>query len=739
MILNVLSSDAAVAEMGLAAVIKYWPAFLCWIIPMTGALLMPIFAKIGDKFRDNMAVLFGAGTAVSTLAMIPWMMSGHTPGDIAVIDWITFFGHPLKMGVLVDPITILIVNVVACISFLIIVYSTSYMHGDTHLTRFWFFFLFFLGSMLLLVVSNNLIQTMIGWEGVGICSYGLIGYYYRDAKERWLGGPEPTPMYPPSHAGMKAFVVTGVGDVFILASIFIIFQFSGTLNYTELIQTAPVWLAEMSQTPGLIALTAILFLGGPIGKSAQFPLHEWLPEAMAGPTSVSALIHAATMVKAGVYLVARISPVFYIGAYVLHLPEAKVFFTTIAIVGGFTTFLAASQAVVSVELKKILAYSTVSQIGYMMLGLGLSGLSETAFVPGLTAGIFHLISHALFKAALFLGAGSVIHAIHSIYTFDMGGLKKYMPKTFWLMVLATISLTGFPPFSGFWSKDAVFIAAMLAGTPLAYALLAVGGVSAAMTMMYSIRYIWLTFLAPESDHIKELDHHGHPPHEAPIMMWGPIALLVAVMLGLSVLGLVGQVESLSYLNPELFIEAQVHHALEAIMPIEVELHVPHVGFDIKSQAWTLSAFLLAIGILSGKTYYWGRPVTEWNMDRVGWRNSVYNFLWNRWYMNKFYYMVFVDGFINTGKSVHKSLEKAFFDRITPVVSGFFIKLGIDLYGTLETEILDEGLNNGIPSAAHSLYDQAKKLQTGVLSYNIAYMAIIFVTIILVLLKYGGMN
>ncbi len=147
------------------------------------------------------------------------------------------------MGVLVDPITILIVNVVACISFLIIVYSTSYMHGDEHLTRFWFFFLFFLGSMLLLVVSDNLIQTMIGWEGVGICSYGLIGYYYRDAKERWLGGPEPTPMYPPSHCGMKAFVVTGIGDVFILGAIFIIFNFAGTLNYVELIQTAPVWLS----------------------------------------------------------------------------------------------------------------------------------------------------------------------------------------------------------------------------------------------------------------------------------------------------------------------------------------------------------------------------------------------------------------------------------------------------------------------------------------------------------------
>ncbi|MCB2171193.1 NADH-quinone oxidoreductase subunit L [archaeon] len=729
-------SSETVAIAGWQAIMEYWPAFMCWAIPMLGAALMPVFAKFGDKFRDMMAVVFGAGAVLSTFSMIPWVMSGHTPGDVQVTEWINFFGHPLKMGVLVDPITVIVVNVVAFISFLIIVYSTSYMHGDQHLTRFWFFFLFFLGSMLLLVVSDNLIQTMIGWEGVGICSYGLIGYYYRDAKERWLGGPEPTPMFPPSHCGMKAFVVTGVGDVFILGAMFIIFHFAGTVNYVELIQTAPEWLTEMSQYPGLIGITAIMFLGGPIGKSAQFPLHEWLPEAMAGPTSVSALIHAATMVKAGVYLVARMSPVFYIGAYVLHLPEARLYFIAIAIVGGFTTFMAASQAVVSVELKKILAYSTVSQIGYMMLGLGLSGLSEEAYVAGLTAGIFHLMSHALFKASLFLGAGSVIHAIHSIYTFDMGGLKKYMPKTFWLMVLATVSLAGVPPFSGFWSKDAVFIAAMIAGTPLAYVLLAVGGISAALTMTYSIRYIWLTFLAPESKHISELEHHGHAPHEAPVVMWGSVAILVVVMLGISVLGLAGQFST--GLNPEIFIEEQIHHALHAIMPHEVELHVPHVDFGLKSQAWTLSAFLLVVGILSGKTYYWNRKVDEWDMERTGWRAPVYKFLWNRWYMNPIYYKVFVDGFIDTGKSLYKNLEKAAFDKITPVVSGFFINLGINLYSSVETEVFDEGINEGVPSLFTSIYNHLKKLQTGVLSYNIAYMAIIFLVLIIVLMIFGGM-
>ncbi|MFH1178835.1 MAG: proton-conducting transporter membrane subunit, partial [Candidatus Bathyarchaeota archaeon] len=369
-------------------------------------------------------------------------------------------------------------------------------------------------------------------------------------------------------------------------------------------------------------------------------------------------------------------------------------------------------------------------------GLGLSGLSEGAYVAGMTAGIFHLMSHALFKAALFLGAGSVIHAIHSIYTFDMGGLKKHMPKTYLLMVLATISLAGVPPFSGFWSKDAVFIAAMVADTPLAYVLLVVGGISAALTMTYSIRYIWLTFLAPESHHIHELEHHGHPPHESPLVMWGPIAILVAIMLGVSALGLVGQIYP--GLNPETFIEVQIEHALHAIMPPGVELHVPHIEFGLKSQAWSLSAFLLAVGIVSGKTFYWGRKGDEWNVERTGWRAPVYKFLWNRWYMNQLYYKIFVDGFINLGRNTYNVLEKGVFDKITPVVSGFFINLGINLYDSLEQEVLDEGINKGIPSLFTSIYNHLKKLQTGVLSYNIAYMAFIFLFLIIVLMKFGGM-
>jgi NADH-quinone oxidoreductase subunit L len=705
--------------------IEYWPAFTSWAIPFIGAILMPVFARAGDKIRDYIAVLFGAGAAVSTLAMLPWLFEGHTPGDVSVVEWVNFLGRPLQLGVLVDPLSIMICNVVAVITFLIMVYSVGYMAGDPGLTRYWFLFLYFLGSMLLLVISNNLILTLVGWEGVGICSYGLIGYYYRDDKERWLGGPPPTKMYGPSECGMKAFVVTGLGDVFILGAIFIIFNFAGTFNYTELIHTASEWLPEMAAIPGLLALTSIMLLGGPIGKSAQFPLHEWLPEAMAGPTSVSALIHAATMVKAGVYLVARMSPIFYIGTWHLHLPEAQTYFIAIAIIGGFTTFLAASQALVSIELKKILAYSTVSQIGYMMLALGLGGLSEGAYVSGLTAGVFHLVSHALFKGALFLGAGSVIHAMHSIYTFDMGNLRTYMPKTYWLMLLATLSLSGIPPLSGFWSKDSVFISAIIAGTPLAQTLLLVATISAAMTFGYSLRYVWQTFLAPTSKHVEVMEHHGHPPHEAPAVMWTPIAILVGLVVIIGLLGLAGQFTP--SLNPELFIEGQIEHALHSILPHEVEVHVTHVESSMKATALGLSGIALGVGGLAGWYFYLARKIDSWAwVQASNIRKSIWSFLWNRWYLNETYYNVFVYGLIGFSNGLNKYLEGNLMKLNNAVPNGLLdIAYGLNKY--IEGALM--GLNDTVPAVASSTWNQVKKIQTGVISINIIYIGLLFLFLV----------
>ncbi|MFP3952032.1 MAG: NADH-quinone oxidoreductase subunit L [Candidatus Bathyarchaeia archaeon] len=710
--------------------------WLCWVLPLIGALLMPLFAMFGDKVRDYLAVAFAGSAVIAAFSMVPSLLSGHLPGDIQLAPWVTFpGGNSLSIGVLVDPLSVIICNVVAFISFLIVIYSVGYMHGDPNLTRYWFFFLFFIGNMLLLVVSDNLLQLLIGWEGVGLCSYTLIGYYYRDAKERWLGGPPPTKMFPPSECGMKAFVVTGVGDVLILAAVFIIFNFAGTLNFVELIQTSPEWLGQMAHIPGLIGLTSILFLGGPIGKSAQFPLHEWLPEAMAGPTAVSALIHAATMVKAGVYLVARMSPVFYIGTHALHLPEAQWYFITIAFVGGFTAFLAASQAIVNIELKKVLAYSTVSQIGYMMLGLGVSGLTEGAYIPGLTSGVFHLASHALFKAALFLCAGSVIHAVESIYMFNMGGLKRHMPKTYWLMVIATLSLSGIPPLSGFWSKDSVFLASIVAGTPYSMLLLGLGAISAAMTFTYSIRYIIKTFHGEESDFIHELEGHGHHIHEAPTVMWGPIAILVALVVIVGIFGLVGVFNPT--LSPEVFIEEQMHHMLHDILPHGVELRVPHPEASTKLLAVGTSAAMLLLGGVVGWVFYLGKRIDPWQfVTGSELLSGAHTFLWNRWYMNQFYYAVFVDGVLMFKQYIFDGIEQLIFGNISDIIAYISIAFSKDLFNTAESGVINGLINRDVPDLFTAVYHKVKKLQTGVLSYNIMYMALFLIALFigLVLLR-----
>ena len=710
-LLNIAVEAAKVS--GFDGIMQNPGAWLCFLIPLAGALLMPLIAKAGHKVRDYTAVVIAFAAVVAAASMLPGLWAEHATNDIQVATWITYpNGAPLNLGVLVDPLSIMIANVVAFIAFLIIVYSVGYMHGDEHLTRYWFFFLFFIGSMLLLVLSDNMIQMLIGWEGVGLCSYGLIGYYYRDPKERWLGGPPPTKMFPPSHAGMKAFVVTGIGDVFLLASIFIIYNYAGTLNFVELIERAPMWMAAIGAVPGLLSVTAILFLGGPIGKSAQFPLHEWLPEAMAGPTAVSALIHAATMVKAGVYLVARMAPAFYIGTYASHLGEAQTYFIVIACVGAFTAFLAASQAMVALELKKVLAYSTVSQIGFMMLGLGVSGLSEGNFLPGLTSGIFHLVSHALFKAALFLGAGSVIHAVETIYMDKMGGLGKEMPFTKILMLLATLSLAGIFPFSGFWSKDAVLAASFNAGLTLTNVLYVVAIVTALMTLVYSARYIYMVFYGEKSHFINELEHEGHHVHESPAIMWGPVAVLVAIMLGVSALGLVGFfVPSLS---PEVFIEGQMLKMVEGLNVPEIftTAKATFVEGAVASSSTTTalasSAGIMLVGGIIAYLFYMAKRYNAWQIIS---HNSVlkpiHSFLWNRWYINDLYYAVGVNGFLALCRGINNTFEAAML-----------------------------GINDSAPRSFTGLWNQVKKVQTGYLSMNLLYIAGLLLLLIFLVLVRG---
>ena len=716
---------------------KYAP-ILCWAFPIIGALLTPALAKIGHRVRDIGAVVFSFLAVVFAASMIPYLLSGEYPGyrgDVVFLEWVTFPGaEPLRIGFLVDPLSIIVANAVALISFLIMVYSLGYMHGDPCLTRYWFFMLFFIGNMLLLVLSDNFIQLLIGWEGVGMCSYALIGYYYRDERKYWVGGPEPTPAYPPSHCGMKAFVVTGVGDVFLLAAIFIIYAYTGTFNFVELTERAPEWMGRMAQAfPGLLSVTSLLLLGGPAGKSAQFPLHEWLPEAMAGPTSVSALIHAATMVKAGVYLVARLSPMFFIGGWAHGVTEALTFFAAAAVMGGFTAFLAASQAMVSIELKKVLAYSTVSQIGYMMLALGAAGLSSGALVEGLTAGVFHLISHALFKAALFLCAGSVLHAVESIYMTDMGGLKKYMPITHAFMLIAALSLSGIPPLSGFWSKDAVFKACLVAGTPLALVMFAFGAVTAAMTFFYSLRFIAMTFYGEESEHVKHLKHEGVHIHEAPAVMWVPYGILVALVILVGVSG---------YWF-EHFLHHTFGHWIAHIVPahggeVHAVAYAANGTLPVTTIALATSAVMLVVGGLPGYLLYVARRADP--AEIVG-RSSVlralHKFLWNRWYINPFYYKAFVDGTLKLKQALFKWFEMAVVDKVNGAVAVAFTASSSALFRSLESVGIDGGFNRAVPYIASKIYRGVRRMQTGILTYNMFYVFFSFLALLIVIVMVLG--
>src|ERR671910_3765502 len=482
-------------------------AWMVWILPFVGAALIPAIAKVGNRARNYAAVGFALASALSAATLLPVALDG---GQIhSQINWIPILN--IHAGTLADSLSILMTNIVAWISLLIFIYSLGYMHGDKNLTRYWFFMLFFIGSMQLIVLSDNLLMVFFGWEGVGLASFALISFWYHDRKKDFVGTPGHyaggIQMWAsPSHAGLKAFLMTKAGDIMMLSGMFLIFGYAGTFGFTELLQDQ-TWAAEMAKN-NLLVPAAVLIFGGAIGKSAQFPLNEWLLEAMTGPTPVSALIHAATMVKAGVFLVARIGPLFF----AVSALNSSQFFEVVAWVGAITAFLLATQALVNPEIKKVLAYSTGSQIGLMMMGLGIAGLSSS-FVDGYTSGFFHLMSHAMFKASLFMGAGAVLHAVGSRFMTDMGGLKNKMKKTYVFMLLASLSLAAAPLFTlGFWSKDAIFASVLESGYAFWLPLFIVAVVVAVMTAFYTFRMIGMAFFGKKSRHIEEMEHRGHHVH-----------------------------------------------------------------------------------------------------------------------------------------------------------------------------------------------------------------------------------
>ena len=634
-------------------------AWMVWILPFVGAALIPAIAKVGNRLRNYAAVGFALASAIFGATLIPLGIEG---GQVhSQINWIPILN--IHAGILADSLSIFMTNIVAWISFLIFIYSVGYMHGDKDLTRYWFFMLFFIGSMQLIVFSDNLLMLFFGWEGVGLASFALIGFWYHDRKRDFVGTPGHyaggIQMWAsPSHAGLKAFLMTKAGDIMILSGMFLIFAYAGTFGFTELIQDQS-WATEMANN-NLLVPAAVLIFGGAIGKSAQFPLNEWLLEAMTGPTPVSALIHAATMVKAGVFLVARIGPLFF----AVSALNSSQFFEVVAWIGGITAFLLATQAMVNPEIKKVLAYSTGSQIGLMMMALGIAGLS-TSFVDGYTAGLFHLMSHAMFKASLFMGAGAVLHAVGSRFMTDMGGLRSNMKKTFIFMMMAGLSLAAAPFItSGFWSKDAILASVLESGYQYSWALFAIAVMVSFMTAFYTFRMLGMTFFGDKSKFIQETES-SHHVHEVGAVMWVPFAILAIASIAIGLIGF-----GFEHQLHEMF-SAYLANSFGIQSTVSVEQEIPEflsfVGLNPVAVIASFSAF--ALGAILGGLVYMKRVINPEIVSRSIISRAVWKFFFNRWYLNTALYWGAVIGPLAIFRIVWRYFESTIIDGINPGLQG----------------------------------------------------------------------
>lgn len=457
------------------------------LLPLVGFLIIGLFGK---KLSKGLVGTIGSGVVLAAFAIavgIFFELSGQTTKSVTIelFSWITAGKLSIPFSFLVDPLSCIFLMIITGIGFLIHLYSTAYMHDDEGFARFFAYLNLFVFFMLLLVLGSNYLIMFVGWEGVGLCSYLLIGFWFKNTAY--------------NNAAKKAFIMNRIGDLGFLLGIILIFVAFGSISYHEVFEQAKSF---ATGTPVLTTITLLLFVGA-MGKSAQLPLYTWLPDAMAGPTPVSALIHAATMVTAGIYMIARSNILYTLSPFAMEF---------VAVIGACTAVFAATIGLAQNDIKKVLAYSTVSQLGYMFLGLG---------VGAYTGAVFHVMTHAFFKALLFLAAGSVIHAMGGEQDIrKMGGLKKYIPVTNLTFLLGTLAIVGFPGFSGFFSKDEI-LAHAYDHSPLLWFL---GVLGAAMTTFYMFRLYFLTFRTTfRGTH--EQEHHLH---ESPPKMTIPLIILAAL-------------------------------------------------------------------------------------------------------------------------------------------------------------------------------------------------------------------
>ena len=568
-----------------------------WLIPAFPLAAFLVNGLFGRRWLGHLTGLIGSAaigaSAIVAIGVFFEVLAGHSrtvvPLTIAGIryQWIAVGDFSVDVSALVDPLSAVMMLVVTVVSFLIFVYSNGYMAHDHGFYRFFTWLSLFVFAMLILVMADNYLLLFVGWEGVGLCSYLLIGY--------WFERPEPY------FAAKKAFVMNRIGDWGYTIGIIVIFLVFGSLNFGDVFRR----LDESAPEQGVLTLICVALFFGATGKSAQLPLHSWLPDAMEGPTPVSALIHAATMVTAGVYLVARSTPLFTAAGSAL---------TLVAVVGTLTAIFAATIALVQVDIKRVMAYSTVSQLGYMFLALG---------VGAPIAAIFHLATHAFFKALLFLGSGSVIHAMDNVQDMRRyGGLRRKLPWTYWTMLIAGGALSAIPPLAGFWSKDEIVGAAFTNGYPLLWG---VGVLTGALTAFYVTRALWLTF------HGEPRDHHLYEhAHESPPVMVLPLA---ALAVGSALVGFIG-------VPPEGgFIHGFLKPALEARGGEVAEAtRSPALVTALGLPATSVAAGLIGIAIALSM-YVRHRPDPAAVARAAG---AYYRILVNKYYVDELYDHRFVD-------------------------------------------------------------------------------------------------
>ena len=546
------------------------------IAPLVGFLINGLFGKWlkgNEKLSGWIGALAVLVSLVCSIIAFVSLNGGAAPLDETLYEWIAGEGFAFNIGFRVDALTAVMLLVITGVGFLIHVYSIGYMHGDEGYTRYFAYLNLFVFAMLILVLGNNYLMMFVGWEGVGLCSYLLIGFWYDKQSA--------------TDAGKKAFIVNRIGDFGFLLGMFTLFAAFGTLDFGTMFDAAEA--GNFQQVFGastLVVATLLLFVGA-IGKSAQIPLYVWLPDAMEGPTPVSALIHAATMVTAGVYMIAR-SAVLYEIADTGHV---------VAWIGVLTAFFAATIALTQNDIKRILAYSTVSQLGYMFVGVG---------VGAYASGVFHLVTHAFFKGLMFLTAGSVMHAMaNELDMRKMGGLKSKMPITHWTFLVGALAIAGFPFLSGFWSKDEILHSAW-GSSPLIYA---IGLVTAFLTAFYMFRLIFVTFYG-ESRVDSEVASHLH---ESPAIMWLPLAILAipSALIGL-LLGLGGH-------------DSWFHHFTKSVFP---EAH-----HDASGNIILFMAISSVVGLL-GIAFAWTRYSKRVPSDEP--TGAFHRLLANKYYVDEIY-------------------------------------------------------------------------------------------------------